>query len=241
MNVNLLILAANPFFESFLASDPFGKCIFIALILLSIVSWIVLIHKGLVIWRTKKNAFEFQQCFFERQKQDHSAPLAMDLALLPCSKVQNPFFDLYVLLKKQAIALLNRDQTPENPKLTVCDLEALSEILYSESTMQTKKLEKNLYVLSTIVSLAPFIGLLGTVWGILITFSSMQSHMAGGSQGILEGLSLALTTTVLGLVDAIPALIGYNYLKNSARDFRVEMENFNTSLVSAVEMQYKRR
>jgi biopolymer transport protein TolQ len=107
--------------------------------------------------------------------------------------------------------------------------------------MQTKKLEKNLYVLSTIVSLAPFIGLLGTVWGILITFSSMQSHMAGGSQGILEGLSLALTTTVLGLVDAIPALIGYNYLKNSARDFRVEMENFNTSLVSAVEMQYKRR
>lgn len=241
MNVNFLILAANPFFESYVSSDFFGKLIFIALILLSVLSWIVLIHRGLLVFRAKKNAFLFQQSFLEQQKNCVTAPLAVDLVAVSCSKTENPFFDLYVLLKKQAIALLNQNKSDENPKLSVCDLEALSGILYSETTLQTKKLEKNLYLLSTIVSLAPFIGLLGTVWGILITFSSMQSQMAGGSQGMLEGLSLALTTTVLGLLDAIPALIGYNYLKNSTRDFRIDMENFNTIMVSAVEMQYKRR
>jgi biopolymer transport protein TolQ len=242
MNVNFFVLAANPFFESYLASDFFGKLIFLGLIALSIVSWIVLIYKGIMIRQTKINAYLFQQRFLEQQKNCASAPLAVDLIALPCSKSQNPFLDLYVLLKKQAIALLNKDPNgQEHPKLSVCDLDSLSETLHSETALQTKKLEKNLYLLSTVVSLAPFLGLLGTVWGILITFSNMQAQLAGGSQGILEGLSLALTTTVLGLVDAIPALIGYNYLKNTTRDFRVDMESFNTTMVSAVEMQYKRR
>ena len=64
--------------------------------------------------------------------------------------------------------------------------------------------------------------------------------MSSNSHAILGGLSLALATTVLGLVDAIPALIGYNYLKNSIRDFELDMEGFAHETLASVEMQYRK-
>ncbi len=104
----------------------------------------------------------------------------------------------------------------------------------------SQKIEKNLFILSTIVSLAPFLGLLGTVWGILLTFAELQ---AGGSinasSTIMGGLAMALGTTVVGLIVAIPALIGYNYLKSSSAGLYAEMENFSLQLVSSIELQYR--
>jgi biopolymer transport protein TolQ len=88
--------------------------------------------------------------------------------------------------------------------------------------------------------LAPFLGLLGTVWGILTTFSEMTTQSGGGHQAILSGLSLALATTVLGLVDAIPALIGYNYLKNTIQEFETEMGEFAHLALASIELQYRK-
>jgi biopolymer transport protein TolQ len=102
-------------------------------------------------------------------------------------------------------------------------------------------LDKNLYILSTVVTLAPFLGLLGTVYGNLTTFSGKKSDpSAASNQVVLSGLSLALTTTVVGLVDAIPALIGYNYLKNMVHDFDADMNRFANDVLSTVEMHYRK-
>jgi biopolymer transport protein TolQ len=102
-------------------------------------------------------------------------------------------------------------------------------------------LEKDLFILSTSVTLAPFLGLLGTVWGILVTFSELQAGSSAGSNtAIIGGLSTALSTTVLGLVIAIPALIAYNYLKNNLRMFTSDMEDFLHNLISTLELQYRK-
>ncbi len=233
----------NPFIQSYIASDFFGKMIFIGLIFLSVLSWVLLLHKGILVWRAKKNAMNFHAVFMEQQKNFATAPLAIDLTTLSCEKDPNPFLDLYLTLKKQALILLNKNkaQGAQVGLLASIDFDVLADSLHAEGETQAKTLEKNLYLLSTVVSLAPFLGLLGTVWGILLTFSSMQTQIAGSSQAVLEGLSLALTTTVLGLVDAIPALIGYNYIKNTMRDFRIDMEGFNLALVHAVELEYRAR
>jgi biopolymer transport protein TolQ len=100
-------------------------------------------------------------------------------------------------------------------------------------------MRKHLHILYTTYSLAPFLGLLGTVWGILTTFSEMQAHAGTGSQGILGGLSMALATTVFGLIIAIPALVAYNYLKQNIQDFETDMENFSNKLLASVELQYR--
>lgn len=242
MIVNQTVLAANPFIESYIASDLFGKLIFLGLFALSIISWVVIIYKGINLRNAKINASKFHKNLMVNQKTAQSAPLAIDLGMQISTNKSNPFQEIYLSLKKQIIPLLSKNAIHESSKvawLSSGNLDALAAALQVESALQMKKLEKNLYILSTIVSLAPFLGLLGTVWGILITFSNMQTHLAGGSQAVLEGLSLALTTTVLGLVDAIPALIGYNFLKNQAKDFRIDMDGFITHLITSVELKYR--
>lgn len=245
--INNFVIASNPFFDAYIQSDLLGKLIFVGLIALSICSWIILVHK---IWLTRlalKSSREFQQAF---QLQKFS-PLMIDCEAVPSKFKLNPFQTVYSILKKTTLELLNKNRHfsrqvkegkgGETPFLSPADIEFVEAHLLSGISSQTKYLEKNLFILATVVSLGPFLGLLGTVWGILTTFSDMTSQAGGNShQAVLGGLSLALATTVLGLVDAIPALIGYNYLKNAIRDFEMDMQGFAHEILSSVEMQYRK-
>ncbi len=91
------------------------------------------------------------------------------------------------------------------------------------------------------MTLAPFLGLLGTVWGILITFSELQNHaLSNANSTVMGGLAMALGTTVVGLIVAIPALLFYNYLKTSSNRFNSELEDCAQKLISSVELHYKK-
>jgi biopolymer transport protein TolQ len=106
---------------------------------------------------------------------------------------------------------------------------------------ETKKLEKHLFVLPTIITLAPFLGLLGTVWGILVTFSEMQGGASVAHNSVvLGGLSMALATTVMGLLIAIPAVIAHNYIKSDLKNYSSDMQDFLGSLLSTLELQYRK-
>lgn len=242
MIINFIILGSNPFFDAYIHSDFLGRFIFISLILLSIFTWVILIHKVWMTYHIRRNSLKFKE-FFQLQRLN---PLQLDY---PASKSpwENPYLDIYSVLKKQTIDILNKNRryakspTETASYLSPNDVDYVESHLQSSISSQTKNLEKNLYILSTIVSLAPFLGLLGTVWGILTTFSELQSMTSGSThQMVLGGLSLALATTVMGLLDAIPALIGYNYLKNSIKDYQTEMECFSNEVLASVELQYRK-
>lgn len=244
MIVNLflhpLLLTGNPFLEAYIHSDFLGKAIFIGLVLLSVCSWIVLIYKAWLTYQAKKNSSRFSLAF----QQQRLTPLALSIEN---QAAPNPFLELYAILKKQTVEILNKNRLFGQKKgqdlpsyLSPTDIDLVQAHLMSGISFQVKHLEKYLFVLSTVVSLGPFLGLLGTVWGILTTFSELQASTGGSTnQMVISGLSLALATTVLGLVDAIPALIGYNYLKNSIRDFETDMEGFSTEILASVELQYR--
>jgi biopolymer transport protein TolQ len=241
MFVNNLFLGANPFFEAYLHSDFLGKGIMIGLIFLSICTWIVLCYKAWFTYKARLNSRVFIEAF-QKQKIE---PLSIKLPVMNPSQ-PNPFYTLYAVLKKHTVDILSKNRLFEKREdalafLSASDIEFIDTQLFSTVASQVKQLEKNLFILSTIVSLAPFLGLLGTVWGILMTFSELQSTAGGATnQMVIGGLSLALATTVLGLINAIPALIGYNYLKNTIQEFETEMEGFSIEILSAVEMQYRK-
>lgn len=226
--INNFIIASNPFFDAYSGSDILGKLIFIGLIALSICSWIVLINKLWLTYQARLNSINFQKEFYIQKLN----PLNVNAD----QGKSNPFKIIYSILKRTTLELLNKNNSSY---LSRADIDYVEGHLATAINSQVKSLEKNLFILSTVVSLAPFLGLLGTVWGILTTFSEMTSHGAG-HQTILSGLSLALATTVLGLVDAIPALIGYNYLKNSIQDFETEMGSFAHQALSSIELQYRK-
>jgi biopolymer transport protein TolQ len=245
MQILAISLGSNPFFDAYTQSDFLGKMIIIGLILLSILSWSVLIHKVWLTRRCRQLAGHFKQTV----QMQRLHPLGVDCDFLPQEPALNPFKSVYWVLKKQTIDLLNKNRHFSNTQqktsqdisyLSPTDIGFIEAHLSTSITGQIKQLEKNLYILSTTVSLAPFLGLLGTVWGILMTFGELQNGAAGSSsQMVIGGLSLALATTVMGLMAAIPALIGYNYLKTDIRDFETDMEEFATEGLASVELQYR--
>jgi biopolymer transport protein TolQ len=253
MYVNIIMLNGNPFFEAYSQSDILGKLIFLGLYALSICSWSILLYKIWITYQAKKYAFRFHEAF-QLQKLN---PLSLDCEGINKRKTINPFLDLYQVLKKQCLEVLTKNRhfsklqqnestgfgqsTLPSSYLSLSDIDYVASHLSTQVAQQVKFLERHLYILSTTVSLAPFLGLLGTVWGILMTFSELQAQSVGSThQMVLGGLSLALATTVLGLLVAIPALVGYNYLKNTIRDFATEMEGFSNDILAAVELQYRK-
>lgn len=248
MNVKIFLLTGNPFFDAYSQSDLLGKLIFLGLYALSICSWTILLYKIWATQQAKKHALRFQESFHLHKL----SPLNLDCEDLHKKNAINPFLDLYQVLKKQCLDVLAKNrhfsklqqseaQNQVPAYLSLSDIDYVASHLSSQVARQVKNLERHLYILFTTVSLAPFLGLLGTVWGILTTFSEMQAQASGSaSTMVLGGLSLALATTVLGLLDAIPALVGYNYLKNSIREFTTEMEAFSNEILASVEMQYRK-
>ena len=149
--------------------------------------------------------------------------------------------DKTIEILNKKIFFLEKTNRENEVYLTSSDIEILEQYVSATLSDQYKLLEKNLFVLSTIYTLAPFLGLLGTVWGILVTFSSLNSGASAASNAaILGGISTALSTTVMGLVIAIPALISYNYLKSNLKHFSSDMENFLYRLLSILELQYRK-
>jgi biopolymer transport protein TolQ len=235
----------GPFTTAYSQSDAFGRAIILGLVFLSVLCWVLLIYKIWITRHVQRNS----HAFFNAYQKNRETLLQLDLKELPQPKhkqIPHPFGEIFTALKSKTLEILNKNlyfsqKENRNVHLSPADLEIIESCALTTISAQIKGLEKNLFILSTIVTLAPFLGLLGTVWGILITFSELQSGAAAGSNSaILGGLSTALVTTVLGLVIAIPALISYNYLKTTLKDYSSDMEDFLYDLLSTVELQYRK-
>lgn len=228
------LASSNPFVGAWCDADAIGKAIFIGLIALSIISWTLIGYKFWVLHTVKELSAQFKRSFYEQKE----SALAVKYASKARPETPNGFYMIYDALRSKALELLTKKK--EN-SLCPADISLLESHAFSMIQSITKLLEKNIYMLSTTVTLAPFLGLLGTVYGILITFSSFSSESASiSNQHILGGLSLALTTTVLGLINAIPALIGYSTIKNNILEFENDMERFSTEVLSSIDIQYRR-
>ncbi|MEN9654222.1 MAG: putative TolQ protein [Chlamydiota bacterium] len=229
----------NPFVDAYLQSDWLGKAIFLSLFALSALSWSLLIYKVWLFAQVERLSRLFLDAFSDQDPIGLQFAKPLQGRLL---EVPHPLFDIYKLLKQNALKLISRNclYLPHTKgTMSESDLALLEAEADSAIAAESRILEKNLFMLSTIVTLGPFLGLLGTVWGILLSFSQLQSkQIAASNAALLSGLSLALATTVVGLIVAIPALVGYNYLKNRSRDIRRDMEAFVQRWLASVEFHY---
>lgn len=158
----------------------------------------------------------------------------------------HPFNQVYLSLKTKSLDLLNKNQFfNQDPQsavyLSEADLKMIESCAYLSIEESMAKLEKNISMLSTITTLAPFLGLLGTVWGILMTFSELSSGaQAAQNSAVIGGLSMALATTVMGLLIAIPSLIGFNQLRSKLTGTQAQLETYLGRLISQLELQYRK-
>lgn len=231
-------MTGNPFISAYVQSDLFGKGLFWALFALSIVSWVVIIHRVWLFVHMQRLADEIKALFSEKDPLSLSRPVMIKRVI----EVPHPFFEVYKGFKESALKLMQRNQhfiTGSKAFLSEADLKMVESQVHAKVLSEAKKLDRSLFVLSTTVTLAPFLGLLGTVWGILVTFSQLHQHAVNNTV-VLSGLSLALTTTVAGLLIAIPALVGHSILKSLGKEYRREMMDFSNELLAALELRYRR-
>jgi biopolymer transport protein ExbB/TolQ len=119
-------------------------------------------------------------------------------------------------------------------------MEHVKRALERTVAQQSLKLESGLIMLAIAVSGAPFLGLLGTVWGVMSTFTAIAQKGQADLATMAPGVSAALVTTVAGLLVAIPSMFGYNWLVHTLRVLTVELDNFAQELVSRMEIEFLR-
>jgi len=217
-------------------SGAVGKLIVFALLLVSIYSWAIIFFRSGVVRRAKRRSFIFLDKF--RDAPDEMVEHYSDRTEFGSS----PFAAVFEAgLAELALILGGKDRIQASRSLSMVQMDGLERSLETAISEQVMELRRYLIILATTAGVAPFIGLFGTVWGIMKAFAAMSMTGSASISSVAPGVSAALTTTVAGLAVAIPALVGYNYLMNEVRNMTQHMENFSSEFLSTVERNFGAR
>ena len=202
------------------------------LLVFSIVVWSVMSVKALQMRRARKLNYYFNEEF-------RSAKSVLDIFDRKLHVEGCPLYEVYQTGCTQLDARL-RGPGGERRKQTVTlkNMEHVKRAIENVVAQESLKLESGLIWLSIAASGAPFLGLLGTVWGVMQTFGGIAQTGAATMAAMAPGVSAALITTVAGLLVAIPSMFGYNWLVHNLRAFTVGLDNFAQELVSRMEMEF---
>jgi biopolymer transport protein ExbB/TolQ len=213
-------------------STDVGRVIIFVLGIFSVFAWYMMVSKALQMSRARKLNQFFES---EYNKQEHVLGIFdRRLQVDGC-----PMFAVYQEGCLELDTRLKGASGEERKKfVTLKSMEHIKRTLEGAVARESLKLESGLIVLGTVAPGAPFIGLLGTVWGVMDTFAMVG--MAGRAElaTMAPGVSAALITTVAGLLVAIPSMFGYNFLVHTLRVRIVELDNFAQDLVSKMETEY---
>jgi biopolymer transport protein TolQ len=213
-------------------ASPEAKGIIICLIIFSIIAWSVMIAKGVQMRRAKKlNAY-----FNSEYRTQKNVLDVFD------RRVQADGCPMFMVYKAGSLELDARLKNPDGSGrkryVSLKGMEHVKRSLENTVAQESLKLESGLILLAIAVSGAPFLGLLGTVWGVMRTFGDVAQTGSASLTTMAPGVAAALITTVAGLLVAIPSMFGYNWLVHTLRVLTVELDNFAQELVSKMETEY---
>ena len=213
-------LASNTDFSIislFIRADIIVKSVIIILIASSIYSWAIIFDKIKMFRRINKNAEEFQDKFWKSKSAEtfyNNLPASIDDPMAQIFKTS-----MQTVIKSRSRSGLN---------------EKLPGILEINIEKQMSIVDKNYTFLATVGSTAPFIGLFGTVWGIMNSFQSIAISRNTSLAIVAPGIAEALFATALGLLAAIPAVVAYNKFSNDSKKYSQKLENFSKRFLAIV-------
>ena len=213
-------LASNTDFSLwslFIRADFIVKSVILMLIGCSVYSWAIIIEKFKLFKRINIESEEFEEKFWKSKSAEtfyNNLPANLD----------NPM----ALLFKESMQTLLKAKSKSNLN------ERLSSMLEVNIEKQIVKLEKGFTFLATVGSTAPFIGLFGTVWGIMNSFQSIAISRNTSLAIVAPGIAEALFATALGLLAAIPAVVAYNKFNNDSKKYSQKLENFSKRFLSII-------
>ena len=201
----------------FFRADIIVKSVIIILIAASIFSWAIIIEKIILFKKINKSSEEFEEKFWKSKSAEsfyNNLPANMN----------DPMVDFF----KSSMQVVIKSRSKTNLS------ERLSNILEVNIEKQMNIIDKNYTFLATVGSTAPFIGLFGTVWGIMNSFQSIAISRNTSLAIVAPGIAEALFATALGLLAAIPAVIAFNKFSSDSRKYSQKLENFSKRFISII-------
>lgn len=213
------------------------KAVLVVLCLFSVVSLGIILFKFWQVYRANSQSEKFLDFFWKVKKFDS---INAQLDRFTDSPLAVLFSEGFSELKK----LLEKGEEREDPEVISTDLggiENISRALRRATTSEITRLEKYLTFLATTGSTAPFIGLFGTVWGIMTAFKGIGETGSASLAVVAPGIAEALIATAVGLVAAIPAVMGYNHFQHKIKVLISEMDSFSTEYLNIVQRSISRK
>ena len=245
------LLAANAFQFAIQKATFEGKVTIAALLVLSLFSWTIIITKFRQLWIARKASKKFYAAYaatrdpldiHNRAEEFDGAP-AFQLYERGAEEVayhlkNNPVVVHATVIHSTGSGDTDRLAQATTTKISTAAFEAAKVVLEESAAAQAMALEKGMIVLSTAVSGGPFIGLLGTVWGVMSTFADIAVAQQASLTTMAPGVAAALVATVTGLLVAIPAMFAYNFMVTTVRHITQELDGFASRYANQIEHAY---
>ncbi len=213
------------------------RIVLIILLYFSVVSWTIIFFKLLQVYRANSESQRFLEFFWKTKRFDLVNAQLDRFANSPLSVMFN---EGYGELKR----LMEQGESPEDPNVISTELGGIDNIaraLRRATTSEITRLEKYLTFLATTGATAPFIGLFGTVWGIMAAFKGIGETGSASLAVVAPGIAEALIATAIGLVAAIPAVMGYNHFQHKIKVVIAEMDSFSTEFLNIVQRTFSKK
>ena len=218
-------------------AGPMVKFILLVLVLLSVSCWCVILLKFRLVRRARRESEQFVDLF--RQRKNY-AVLYRDSQLMEDSHLAQIFRVGFAELNRlsKSLETKNLNELAVNPEVV---LENIDRAIQGGMMAERQRFEHYLPLLATTGSTAPFIGLFGTVWGIMTSFQDIGVKGTANLAVVAPGISEALVATAIGLAAAIPAVVAYNHFSNRIRVVENEMSHFAADFLNMLKRDLMRR
>jgi len=223
----------SPVSYAFEQSDNFSKSIVILLMVLSVYAWSIMGEKGWSLMSVRRQIARFMRIFGRERS-------ALGMAL-QADEYRGPIAEIYREGVREVVAVLGLSEYEAESiyrarrlprSLSAGEIDKVRSTMDRVVDAKSLELEERLGLLGTIVSISPYLGLLGTVWGVMLAFIGMAQAGRPDIAAMAPGVSGALLTTVVGLLVAIPSLVGNNAISNTVLKTCNEMENFVDAFIA---------
>ncbi len=206
-----------------------ARLVLLLLLLFSVLSWAIILRKQGSFRSARKDSREFLRIFRQSKKL---SDIRASCQVLKASPLVEVFLAGYREIESQAVATEN----PGKPRIR--SLDAVHRALQIASSAELTRMEQWLSWLATTGSITPFVGLFGTVWGIIDAFRGLGSAGTASLRSVAPGISEALLTTAAGLFAAIPAVIAYNHFVQRVKEFGSLMDDFSLEFLNMTERHF---
>lgn len=218
-------------------ASPVSQAVLAVLLVFSVLSWAVVISKALAFRRIEQQSATFLDVFRRSTKFSEVQAVCKSLEGSPLvGMFQAGYAELNLQLRQPAGAGGSPPVSGTRP--TLKSLTAVDRALLRASSVEVNKLEKRVPFLATTASITPFIGLFGTVWGIMIAFFEIGQQGSTDLAVVAPGIADALIATALGLFAAIPAVYFYNHFTTKVKYYASEMDDFALEFLNIAERNF---